>query len=278
MPASLRCAAWIEDFQHKRYPEYFSADERRARDALHQQVARHSRTIIVSSQAAQNDLDRFCPSASRRSQVLSFRSVPSDEWFAGNSEAVAESYRLPPRFFIVCNQFWKHKNHGVVFQALAKLRQKNVYPHVVCTGPVRDHRNPSYPLQVQTTIRELGIESQVSLLGLLPRLEQVQLMRRSVAVVQPSLFEGWSSVVEDARSLGKPIVLSDIPVHREQLPPRAAFFNPLAVEELAEALGDAWHNLEAGPDFGAEGEARMAQGVLVRSFGEQFLQLARTAE
>lgn len=57
--------------------------------------------------------------------------------------------------------------------------------------------------------------------------------------MQPSLFEGWSSFVEEARALGLPALLSDIPVHREQNPPGAKYFDPHDPEQLAGLL-DAW--------------------------------------
>lgn len=47
------------------------------------------------------------------------------------------------------------------------------------------------------------------------------LMRFSVRVINPSLFEGWSSAVEECKSVGKRLVLSGIPVHREQAAERA---------------------------------------------------------
>ena len=49
-------------------------------------------------------------------------------------------------------------------------------------------------------------------------------MRKAMAVIQPSLFEGWSTVVEDARALGKPMILSDFPVQIEQDPPSSDYF------------------------------------------------------
>ena len=47
----------------------------------------------------------------------------------------------------------------------------------------------------------------------------------STAVINPSLFEGWSSTVEQAKMYNKKIVLSNINVHREQNPKYAFFFN-----------------------------------------------------
>src|SRR5207249_106255 len=162
--------------------------------------------------SACDDLRRFFPEAKNRFEVLSFCTRPRRDWFEGDPRAVQARYHLPDRFFMVSNQFWQHKNHRVVFEALALLHEKNVEPVVVCTGQLQDFRNKNYGNEVLQKLHTLGIAQQLRLLGLIPRDEQIQLMRRALAVIQPSFFEGWSTVVEDARSLGKRLILSDIPV------------------------------------------------------------------
>ena len=72
-------------------------------------------------------------------------------------------------------------------------------------------------------------------------------MRHCCAIIQPSLFEGWSTVVEDARALGRPIIASDIPVHREQLGKDATFFSPHDVKSLAAAIIALDPTLKPGP-------------------------------
>ncbi len=64
-------------------------------------------------------------------------------------------------------------------------------------------------------------------------------------------------MVEDTRSIGRPIFLSDIPVHREQNPQTGYFFSPESDHELAELLVRYWAKLPAGPDIAAEQQARM---------------------
>jgi hypothetical protein len=58
-------------------------------------------------------------------------------------------------------------------------------------------------------------------------------MKNSIAIIQPSLFEGWSTVVEDAKALNQWILLSDIPVHREQIQNNVDFFEPKNSSMLA---------------------------------------------
>ncbi len=73
-------------------------------------------------------------------------------------------------------------------------------------------------------------------MGVIPRDEQLLLMKHSQAVIQPSLFEGWSTVIEDAISLQVPVIASSLPVNIEQLGPDGSYFEPEDYEALAGLL------------------------------------------
>ena len=68
----------------------------------------------------------------------------------------------------------------------------------------------------------------------------MSLIYNSVALINPSKFEGWSSSVEQAKSMGKKILLSDISVHKEQNPKRAEFFSQNNYDELAYKIKKIW--------------------------------------
>jgi glycosyltransferase involved in cell wall biosynthesis len=61
-------------------------------------------------------------------------------------------------------------------------------------------------------------------------------MIHSIAVINPSLFEGWSTSVEEAKVLNLNIILSHIPVHLEQNPQHGIFFPPHDPNKLADIL------------------------------------------
>jgi glycosyltransferase involved in cell wall biosynthesis len=58
----------------------------------------------------------------------------------------------------------------------------------------------------------------------------------SFAVLQPLLFEGWSTSLEESKAMCKQIVLSKIDTHLEQAPERGLFFSPDSPDELAACL------------------------------------------
>lgn len=269
--------AWIPDFQHLYFPKYFSKKECRRRDWLFRMMARRSSLVVLSSRSAEEDFLKFIPAAWKKSRVLSFRTVPPNDWFDLDPMSVQQQYGLPDKFFIICNQFWQHKNHEVVFRAVGKLKRRGQSIDVVCTGNLDDNRNTNFKKQVLHMIEEENIGDRIRLLGLIPRADQIALLRRSIGVVQPSLFEGWSTVIEDARCLGKPMIVSSIPVHIEQSPTDSLFFDPHGSGPLADDLYAWWQAKIPGPDAAAEQSALAKNRIEVQRFGADFLRLARSA-
>ena len=270
-----RSAVWIADFQHKYLSHLFTKQEVEKRDKSYELIARYAPIVVLSSQSAESDFQKFFPEGAPKSRVLSFKTYPDSRWYELEPQKVQQEYNLPERFFLVSNQFWQHKNHLVVFKALKLLREQSIYPIVVCTGHIYDNRQQDYADTILQTVHKFGIAQQIYLLGLIPRLNQIQLMRLSLAVIQPSLFEGWSTIVEDARALGKKMILSDISVHLEQNPPNSLFFERDSPESLASLLADYWEHLSPGFDPESEAIARTNSLSEVQAFGHRFLKIAK---
>jgi glycosyltransferase involved in cell wall biosynthesis len=270
---------WIPDFQHKRLPHFFPEEEIRRRDRRFQGIVDDAWHVVVSSEDAHRDLRRWFPTEPLRTSVLPFVSVINGKWYEEEPADVAAQFDLPEKFLIFPCQYWVHKNHDVLFEAIRILRDKGFSDIcLVSTGRTNDFRKPGYFAKLQGFLQLHGLDAHVRILGLLPRNQEIQLLRRAVAVIQPSQFEGWSALVEDARALGKRMYVSDIPVHREQQPPNAVFFPLGDAEQLAELVGKDWRELKPGPDFKSECEAREQQHGRTLTFARTFLQiLTRTA-
>jgi len=266
---------WIPDFQHKHLPQYFREHDLLGRDRIFAQLIREAPHVTVSSQDACRDLMRWFPADSNKVSVLSFTTVARPEWYADDPASVARELALPPKYLMFPSQFWLHKNHGCLFRALGIAADACPDIALVCTGRMHDYRRPEYVDELMAETRRDGLENRIRVLGLLDRRTQVQLMRRAAAIVQPSFFEGWSALVEDARALGKRIYVSDIPVHREQTPPNATFFDPHSPDQLAGLIAEDWPHLAPGPDRATEQEAFAAQNLRALAYARRFLSIVR---
>jgi len=229
---SSKVVSWFPDFQHRFYPEYFSKINIFFRELRVKRLLNRTHALVLSSQDAYNHLQRFY-SVPQNLPVHILRFVsqveqPQNLLF----DEIAELYQVNKRYFIVSNQFYIHKNHWVVLKALEQLKKRRNDFLVVFTGKEEDYKVTNFVQGLKDFVAEKGLSESVRFLGVIPRAHQLFLMSKSVAVVQPSKFEGWSTVVEDAKTLQVQLILSDIEVHKEQMQERGFYFSPDDVEGL----------------------------------------------
>jgi glycosyltransferase involved in cell wall biosynthesis len=267
---------WIPDFQHRYLPHLFSADEIAARDRSIGVIAERPGVVVLSSESAADDFRRFYPHHQAAPRVWHFYSLLDTT--TPSSHATLAKHKLPEKYLYLPNQFWAHKNHITVLKALALLRDEHglVIP-LVCTGAQEDRRNEAHFSSLLQFIYAKGLTGQVHLLGLLDRKDQVDVLRHAAAIVQPSLFEGWSTVVEDVRATGRPIFLSNIPVHLEQNPPHCTYFDAESDKQLAVEIASQWPFLSAGPDPIKEVIAQSDLAEQILSSGRLFVALVQEA-
>ena len=227
---------WIPDFQHKHLPEFFTRREISRRDREHKNTCKYCTRVVVSSHDALNDLTVYYPACATKAHVLQFvAGIPDNNDLPG-LDAIAHKYDIRTPYFFLPNQFWGHKNHRIVLEALHILNREGINIQVIATGNPNDRRQPDFYASLMSYARELDVTNNFRVLGLIPFTDLAVLMQHALAILNPSLFEGWSTTVEEAKSLGKFIILSDIPVHHEQAPEGGVFFDPHDAMSLARTL------------------------------------------
>jgi glycosyltransferase involved in cell wall biosynthesis len=232
----VKLVSWSADLQHKYYPEFFSKRKIIERNARIKLILRNTDDLVVSSQSVADDFRKFFRlKQGLKIHVFHFVSVIDD--FSGlDINELRKKYNLPEKYFMISNQFHKHKNHKVLIKALARLHGQKSDTHLAMTGRFPDASHSPYMKELHSIINEHNLQPYISLLGIIPRNEQLLLMKHAQAVLQPSLFEGWSTVIEDAISLQVPVVASSLPVNIEQLGPDGRYFDPDDDKKLAEIL------------------------------------------
>ena len=228
--------AWFTDFQHRRLPHLFSPAARWRREVGFRMQIASGRTVMLSSQSALRDCKAFYPVAASRASVVRFASRPPEELLTQNPAEVTALYKLPERFFYLPNQFWRHKNHKVVVDALSILKTWGTDLVIAASGAKDDPREPDYFDSIMKQIAERNLSQNFRYLGMIPPSHVYALLRVSAALINPSRFEGWSTTVEEAKSFGVPMILSDLDVHREQTAGKARYFGTDNPEVLANHL------------------------------------------
>lgn len=260
---------WIYDFQHKFLPEMFYDEENKFRDENFENMATHAKHIVVSSHDAAGHFKKFFPQSKAMVHVLQFVSLIDFNQLP-NEELIREKYKITGPYFLVSNQFWKHKNHTVVLEALKLLKEKNVNAKIIFTGKEHDPRNPDYVNGLKKFISDNQLQNHISMLGFMPRYDQLALMKYAHAAIQPSKFEGWSTVVEDAKSLSTKIILSNLAVHHEQCGDKALYFDVNDAASCAEHISFLLSKPKEFVNYGAYADrVNSFAGNFIRMFAEK---------
>lgn len=274
----LPAIAWMPDFQHRDLPQLFGRAARLKREAGFRAQAAAGRMLMVSSLDSQAACKRYYPGAADRVWAVRF-AVPAPAPMAeGTARAVADRYQLPAHYFSMPNQYWKHKNHRLVVDAMALARQRYGQTFtVIAPGNPTDPRNPAHWEELQASITHAGMQNHFLMPGMIDRADLAPLLQASDALLNPSLMEGWSTTVEEARSAGVPMLLSDLAVHREQAGDQASYFRRDSPQSLADAL-QAFVPLSAAQrQARREAAAEDAQRRLAR-FADDFVSVVEAAQ
>lgn len=227
---------WFPDFQFDHLQEFYTPYkyvEARQRAIA---AAYLSENLILSSEDAARDFRRLFPDSKAKIYVQHF-TVTHPDISSLNKDEVLRKHGIDRPYFYSPNQYWAHKNHPVVIDAVAELVKKGKKDILVLfSGKEWDDRNPEYVPSLKKRVEELGLQDNIRFLGFLDRKEQLLIMREAIVVIQPSLFEGWSTVIEDARALNKYVIASDLDVNKEQLQTNVRFFERHSSSDLAKAI------------------------------------------
>jgi glycosyltransferase involved in cell wall biosynthesis len=222
---------WIPDLQEAFFPQFFSEQEIVFRKALQAFILNNKYSVVFSSKNALGHFHELYGKQNCNEFVLNF-AVTHQSIDHLDKEKVLNKFGIDRPFFFSPNQFWVHKNHMIILQALVELKKHHENILVVFSGKESDYRNPDYFNSIKLFVSENNLDKHVMFLGFIDRAEQLLLIRESIAVIQPSLFEGWSTVIEDAKAFDKFIIASDIEVHQEQLNQNYLLFNPKSKDDL----------------------------------------------
>jgi len=256
---------YLFDFQHRHMPHLFAARTRRNRDKRFQKIADASDGIVVNSRAAARDVKQFLGFPEDRVLAMPFTPYSQPWWFDGDPVGTRKRYGISHPYVLVCNHLWKHKDHATALRAFALLQDDPEYANMqlVLTGDTIDHRDPQHYARLVALGQTLGIARNTHYLGLIPKRDQLALLRGCSVLLQPTLFEGGpgGGSVYEAVGLGVPAVVSDIAINQEIDCGDVRFFQAGNPEQLAVKIKEAIAEQRSPPrldDLLAQSDVRLS--------------------
>lgn len=243
-------ATTIHDVQHLLLPGNFPRGELAYRRLVYGWTARRSRLVIaISGHVAETLVERLAIPAER---VVVVHSGVDHERFTPPAPGAARE----PLLLYPANA-WPHKNHRLLLEAFALLRQERPELRLALTGAGHD-----------PTAAPAGVEVH----GYVPDDELVLLYRTASALVFPSLYEGFGQPPLEAMACGCPVAASNAASLPEICGGAARLFDPASPDAIAEAVREvldrpeewARRGLERAAAFSWEKTARETEAVYRR--------------
>jgi glycosyltransferase involved in cell wall biosynthesis len=223
------------DLQHLHFPQFFDPGVIARRERVYRAACGLAHTVVAGSAWIKRDIEEKYGLPATKVQVIPW--APPTQAFSPPTPALLDEVRrrhaLPADFAYYPAMIWEHKNHLRLFEALARLRDRDgLRVDLVCTGMPYP---PFWP-RVAERLHELALDSQVRFLGMVTPTELRALYRLARFVVVPTLFEAASGPVFEAWQEGAPVACSAVTSLPEQAGDAALLFDPLSVDALADAV------------------------------------------
>jgi glycosyltransferase involved in cell wall biosynthesis len=186
-------------------------------------------------------MKRACHRAAKILTVSEFTRGQIVDWAGVAAEKVVnvgcgvdESYRpegptygLPFPYLLCVSNRKKHKNEFRLVEAFARAAIDRSI-HLVFTG------NPTEELS--RCIDRHCVTPRVDFVGEVPEEKMPSLYRGAIALVFPSLYEGFGLPILEALACGTPVVTSNVTAMPEVAGDAAILVDPTSVEEIAEGM------------------------------------------
>ncbi len=223
----------LHDLQHKIFPEFFNAEEIMQRDIYFKKSAQLATRVLASFQHIKDDIVKYYAIPAEKIDICGLGYENESQIDTADFESICKKHGITGQYIIYPSVTWKHKNHVNLVRALKILHEKhNSNMKLVCTGSKNDH----YPV-IEAEIKKLGLENSVIFTGFIPEHDLKVLLKKSAAVVIPTLYEAESIPLIEAMALATPVVCSDVTVLPEQIGGDKRFiFDPYSVEDMAEKI------------------------------------------
>lgn len=220
----IKCFGWIPDLQHRIFKKMFLNNTYVKREKYVLSEISKSDFIFVSSKQVRKEFRKF--------YNLSEKIIP----LIIPLKIEKLKYVNRKKFILFPSQFWKHKNHIFLIKVAKILKEKKINIKFIFCGKTKDYRNKDYFNKIKNEIFKNDLDDYIKILGEVNKQKLYKLQRESLAMINCSLYEGWSTINEEAKKLNKFIFLSKIKGHLEQKNPGSIYFNLKSPEELSRKI------------------------------------------
>lgn len=238
----------VHDLMHRyesRFPEVSSFGRAWYRDSYIERACTMAKGIMVDSELGRAHVQESYGTSLNKIFVLPY--IPE----LSHQSEFEPRLQLPEKFVFYPAQFWEHKNHANLLEAIAIVKQTIPEVKLVLAGS-KKHR---YRRAV-SKVTELGLSDDVSFLGFVSSTALFDIYSKARALIFPSFFGPTNIPPLEALAIGCPAAVSRIYGMPTQLEDAVLYFNPSSPEEIADCISRLWKDDDLCRELSAKGKFR----------------------
>lgn len=220
----------VWDLGHRLLPAFPEMKERwQDRENMYQQMLYKATFVTTANETGKKEILENYSIPSEKIRILPFPVAD----FCMEEEKKPE-VSIPDDYFFYPAQFWAHKNHIRIIEAVKILKENYLIKvNIVFTGTDKGNMD-----HVKKEVEKNDLKEQFYFLNYVSYPEIKYLYKNTIALVYASLLGPNNMPPDEAIYLGCPVIITDIDGHREQLGDAAMYFDGYDAGDLAKCMYD----------------------------------------
>lgn len=234
---NIKTVVTIHDLIFKRYPQFYSAIDRRIYDWKFRSACERADVILTISESTKRDIIHFYNIPSEKI-VVTYLTCHEQFWQmqkrrltnnGSDTLKIRDPLNLPPQYLLYVGAINERKNLLGIVQAIQQIPTKNRLPLVVIGNGSAYHR------QVKGYIQNHQLAQWV-IFKKVPFAVFPQLYLNAHALVYPSRYEGFGMPILEAQLCGTPVITTNVSSLPEVGGDAALYVSPDDPTQLAAAI------------------------------------------
>lgn len=265
----------VHDLQFTDYPGFFPLHEQWVRNRHFRRVRSLGRMIICHSGYVRSRIQALDPAAPEIVVIPPAIHARLPQLTSGRSAECLDRLGLSGASFLLYPaNFWPHKNHENLLHAFALFRQRRPGAplRLVLTGEAGGRGGV-----IRNLIQELSLTGAVLLPGFVEDEVLSALMQNCMALIFPSLYEGYGMPVIEAMHYARPVLCSNRTSLPEVAGGAALEFDPGSPEAIADAIEALWSQPSLAADLARRSRERAAAAPALEEMARRYLEAFQRA-
>jgi len=234
MPKNTKLITHIHDVSFKAYRKFISWKDIFFLDIFIPWSIHKADKIIAVSEFTKNEIIKYYNVDFEKVEII-YNSTDlmkkTDEF---NEEETRKKYNFPEKFIFYVGTLQPRKNIPILIEAYARIKNKIPKMKLVIAGDKKAH---NFDKKIDEIIKKYNLTDQeIIFSGFIDREDKMVAYKLARTLVAPSFYEGFGIVPLEAMEANIPVLVSDIPPHREVCGDMAIYFNLENLDELEKKL------------------------------------------